>query len=259
MKKNQLSELREFLDLKVAEFNTPAFIEHDPISIPHLFTAKEDREISGFLIATIAWGQRPTILKNGLQLMKAMDYQPSDFIRHHSIAERKQFAAFVHRTFNGTDCIYFIKALQQLYRHHDGLEGSFSACFSNSNDLGKSISEWKNKFFAFQPETRTFKHFADPLKNSSAKRICMYLRWMVRKDNAGVDFGIWKKIPVSALCPPLDLHSGRVARLLGLLERKQDDWKAVTELRKKLLQLDPNDPVKYDFALYGLGIYEGFK
>ncbi len=255
---NDFNELKDFLEEKVNTYNQPGFIPQDPISIPHLYSSKEDIEISGFLAAVIAWGQRPVILKNATQLLERMDHVPSAFIRDHQQKDRKAFKNFVHRTFNGIDCIYFLEALQQIYLHHDGLEGSFSRIFQQEQQLGSAISEWRKLFFSFHPPMRSGKHISDPLKNSSAKRICMYLRWMVRKDKAGVDFGLWNKIPASSLHAPLDIHSGRIARNLGILTRKQDDWKAVIELTGNLSKFDPHDPVKYDFALFGLGVNERF-
>jgi len=255
----KLIDLKVFLDEKVNAFNQPAFIENDPISIPHQFTLKEDREISGFLTAIISWGQRPTILKNANWLMERMDFSPYSFIINHKPKELRQFKPFVHRTFNEIDCIYFIKALQNIYMRHNGLEQSFSTLHNKYNSMDQTISHWRDLFFTLPHETRTLKHISNPLKNSAAKRINMYLRWMIRNDKAGVDFGIWKSISPSDLFAPLDLHSGGVARSLGLLTRKQDDFKAVSELTFNLRKLDPIDPIKYDFALYGLGIYEKFK
>ena len=252
------AELKAFLDEKYRAFNGPDFIATDPISIPHLFSGKEDREISGFMTALLAWGQRPVILRNARQLIDRMDAAPHAFILHHSAAERKKFRDFVHRTFQGDDANYLLKALQQAYRHYGGLEGLFSSAYAESGDLGIAISGVRQKLLSFRAPDRFKKHLSDPQANSSAKRINMFLRWMVRKDNYGVDFGIWKEIPPSALYCPLDLHSGNVSRLLGLLSRTQNDWKAVVELTQNLRKLDPNDPVKYDFALYGLGINENF-
>lgn len=247
------NEVGEILEFNYLKYNNPKFIETDPIQIPHLFTKKEDIEISAFITAILAWGQRPTIIKNCKDLMERMDNAPVDFIRNHNSAERNQFGNFIHRTFNGIDCVYFIKALQELYLKHEGLEGSFNYHFKKTSNLENTIHEWRKTFLSFESPDRTGKHIADPLKNSTAKRILMYLRWMVRKDKNGVDFGIWKKIPPSALFAPIDLHSARVARKLELLTRKQDDWKAVIELTDNLRKFDSKDPVKYDFALFGLG------
>ena len=248
--------LKYFLDEQVRHFNTPDFIPVDPISIPHLFSEKEDREISGFFTALIAWGQRPVILKNARQLMERMDNRPADFIYHHSTKERKSFGDFVHRTFQGTDAVYLLKALQLSYSNHQGLEALFTAAWKETGDIGQSISRVRSQLLSFSAPDRFRKHLADPSKNASAKRLNMFLRWMVRTDGSGVDFGIWKNIPASALYCPLDIHSGRVARSLGLLDRQQDDWKAVVELTGRLRKLDPKDPVKYDFALFGIGVNE---
>ena len=251
-------DIREFLNEKVDLYNRPEFILSDPVSIPHRFSKKEDIEISGFLAATIAWGQRPVILKNANHLMEMMDSSPHDFILHHTKNDLRPFSKFVHRTFNGTDCIYFISTLKNIYRKYEGLEKVFNYGFKNSHSLSHTIHHFRKIFFSLPHPSRTEKHVANPMANSSAKRICMYLRWMVRKDpdsyRDGVDFGLWKKIPMSSLACPLDIHSARVARSLGLLKRKQNDWKAVIELTEKLKQFDAYDPVKYDFALFGLGI-----
>lgn len=243
------------LELKYKQFNNPDFIETDPISIPHLFTKKEDIEIAGFFAATIAWGQRITILKNARLIMQYMEDDPHEFILRAKKSELMHFRKFVHRTFNGEDAIFFVNALQKIYLHHGGLENLMS---KYPEDMGKNISHFRKIFLETGVTDRTHKHIADPLKNSSSKRICMFLRWMVRNDKSGVDFGIWKKLKPSQLYTPLDLHSGATARKLGLLTRKQDDWKSVVELTHKLRTFDPKDPVKYDFALYGLGVFEKF-
>lgn len=246
--------IKDLLEVKYRQFNSPDFIETDPISIPHLFSKKEDIEIAGFLAATIAWGQRITILKNGKKMMEWMDMSPYDFILSAAPSDLQPFKKFVHRTFNGEDAIYFIKALRNIYQHHGGLEKAFS---SNPEKMPENIHHFRQLFLQ-KPTGRTHKHVSDPLKNSSAKRICMYLRWMVRKDKNGVDFGIWKQIKPKHLYAPLDLHSGATARKLALLSRSQDDWKAVEELTLNLRKFDPEDPVKYDFSLYGLGVFEQF-
>ncbi len=257
--KLSIETLRDFLEEKYRLYNRMEFIETDPISIPHLFIKKEDREIMGFLTAILAWGQRPTILRNARLLALWMDDAPHNFILSFTPNDLKPFQSFKHRTFNGTDTIFFLKSLQRIYRQHDSLEEVFIAGMQeHSNSLRHAIHHFRNEFFSISHPRRTEKHIADPLRNSSAKRICMFLRWMVRKDYAGVDFGIWEKFSPAWLQPPLDLHSGATARNLGLLIRKQDDWKAVEELGKNLRILDPKDPVKYDFALYGLGVFEGF-
>lgn len=260
------SELKFFLDEKVDLYNNPNFIESDPIQIPHLFSLKEDIEIAGFLSATIAWGNRKMIIKNAHKMMDLMGNSPYDFVMSHTEEDLKRLESFVHRTFNGQDFISFVKNLQHLYKNHNGLEAVF-AKHQEPTSMQKSISEFKKVFFDtsnselakhIPHQNRTQKHISDPMKGSAAKRINMYLRWMCRKDNKGVDLGIWKSISPSSLSCPLDVHSGNVARKLGLLNRKQNDAKALTELDTKLHELDPNDPSKYDFALFGLGVFEGF-
>jgi uncharacterized protein (TIGR02757 family) len=250
-------ELKEFLDEKVIQYNRTDFIETDPIQIPHLFSAKEDIEISGFLIATIAWGNRKSIINNGTKLMRIMGDAPYDFIMNFSDVDAEKFSGFKHRTFNEYDLIFFIKSLQNIYLNHGGLEAVFSK-HSQKPGLQTAIHEFKKTFFEIPHLQRTQKHISDPLKNSAAKRINMYLRWMVRKDNSGVDFGIWGSISPSLLSCPLDVHSGNVARKLKLLSRKQNDGKALTELDVALRKMDSKDPVKYDFALFGLGAFEKF-
>ena len=250
-------ELKEFLDEKVLQYNHTDFIESDPIQIPHLFSLKEDIEISGFLIATIAWGNRKSIINNGTKLMRIMGNSPYDFVMNFSEKNSKIFSGFKHRTFNEYDLSFFIKALQHIYLNHGGMEAVFSKN-SEKMSLQPAIHEFKKVFFEIPHLDRTQKHISDPLKNSAAKRINMYLRWMVRNDNSGVDFGIWKNISPSLLSCPLDVHSGNVARKLNLLSRKQNDGKAVSELDDSLRKLDASDPVKYDFALFGLGAFEKF-
>jgi len=251
------SELKDFLDEKVIQYNTLDFIESDPVQIPHLFTQKEDIEIAGFLSATIAWGNRKMIIKNSNRMMELMGNTPYDFIMSHSESQLENLESFVHRTFNGQDFIGFIQSLQNIYKNHGGLEPVF-AKNQEPDSMQKSISEFKKVFFEIPHFARTQKHISDPLNNSAAKRINMYLRWMCRQDNKGVDLGIWKSIAPAKLSCPLDVHSGNVARKLGLLSRKQNDAKALAELDSKLRELDKNDPVKYDFALFGLGVFEGF-
>lgn len=257
MIKMKREELKDFLDEKVYQYNNPRFIESDPILVPHLYTTKEDIEIAGFLAATIAWGNRKMIINNAKKLMSLMGDSPYDFIMSHEENQLEQFSSFVHRTFNAVDCTYFIKSLRNIYRHHNGLEAVF-AKNAKPDSLQNSISEFKKVFFETEHEARTQKHVSDPVSGSAAKRINMFLRWMVRNDNAGVDFGIWKSLSPSQLSCPLDVHSGNVARKLGLLTRKQNDAKALFELDTQLRLMDKNDPVKYDFALFGLGVFEGF-
>lgn len=251
------TELKEFLDVKVLEYNRPEFIESDPIQIPHLFNKKEDIEISGFLTATIAWGNRKSIINNAKRMMEYMDHSPFDFVKNHQEQDLQSLLPFVHRTFNGTDFITFVKGLQHIYNNHHGLEQVFSVA-NKQTSLQAAIHHFKKVFFEIEHLPRTQKHVSDPLKNSAAKRINMFLRWMVRTDQTGVDFGIWKTLSPSQLSCPLDVHSGNVARKLGLLNRKQNDAKALMELDENLRKLDAKDPVKYDFALFGLGVFEGF-
>nr|WP_315173728.1 TIGR02757 family protein [uncultured Flavobacterium sp.] len=251
------SELKSFLDEKVLQYNTLDFIESDPVQIPHLFSQKEDIEIAGFLSATIAWGNRKMIIKNSQRMMDLMGNAPYDFVMSHSETDLERLENFVHRTFNGQDFTSFIKSLQHIYKNHNGLEAVFSVN-KEAHSMQKSIHEFKKIFFEIPHQYRTQKHISDPLNNSAAKRINMYLRWMIRQDNKGVDLGIWKNISPALLSCPLDVHSGNVARKLGILTRKQNDGKALTELDLKLREFDVEDPVKYDFALFGLGVFEGF-
>ncbi len=251
------SELKEFLDTKVELYNNPKFIESDPIQIPHQFSKKEDIEIAGFLTATIAWGNRKSIIKNANKMMELLDHSPFEFITQHQETDLERLEPFVHRTFNGYDFMQFVKSLQHIYQKHHGLEAVF-AKHAETASLQQSIHHFKTVFFEIDHLERTKKHVSDPLKNSAAKRINMFLRWMVRIDNNGVDFGVWESLSASQLSCPLDVHSGNVARKLRLLKRKQNDGKALSELDKALRKLDANDPVKYDFALFGLGVFEGF-
>lgn len=247
-------ELKDFLDYKADFYNTPDFIEADPVSIPHQFSKKQDIEISGFLIATIAWGNRKSILKSGKKLLNILNHQPYEFILNHKEKDLKACKGFVHRTFNDLDLMYFLSALQQIYRNYNSLEESF-AYHKKNTDLQTAVSNFKKEFVSYGAPKRTFKHISDPLKNSAAKRLNMMLRWFVRQDDKGVDFGIWNTISPAELSCPLDVHSARVAREFKLLKRNQNDAKAVTELDKNLRKLDALDPVKYDFALFGIGVY----
>jgi len=251
------SELKEFLDEKVVLYNNPNFIESDPIQIPHLFTKKEDIEIAGFLTATISWGNRTMIIKNATKMMDYFDHSPFDFVMNHQENDLKSLEGFVHRTFNAIDLKQFITSLKHIYTHHQGLEKVLFVDKKKA-DYKHAIHHLKQVFFEVEHQQRTQKHISDPLKNSAAKRINMFLRWMVRNDNSGVDFGIWKTHKPANLSCPLDVHSGNVARKLKLLLRKQNDWKALSELDNNLRKLDKNDPVKYDFALFGLGVFEKF-
>jgi len=253
----KFDELKEFLDLKANHYQSQDFISADPIQIPHRFTKKEDVEIAGFLAATIAWGNRTSIIKNANKMMKLMDEAPFDFIVNHQTSDLDVFDGFVHRTFNATDLKYFVQAIKNIYVNKGGLEFCITQHVSKM-PLQTALHHFKKDFFELPHELRTEKHLADPLKGSAAKRINMYLRWMVRPNTSGVDFGLWKSMHPRNLSCPLDLHSGTVARKLGILNRKQNDAKAVLELDKQLRIMDSEDPVKYDFALFGLGAFEKF-
>lgn len=250
-------ELREFLDEKARLYNNPRFLESDPIQIPHLFSAKEDIEIAGFLTATISWGKRVAIIKSAHRLMDLLGSAPYDFVLSHSEKQLERLEGFVYRTFNSTDLTFFIRGLRFLYKDCGGLETVFSK-YQSADSLQPAIHQLKQLFFSIPHPDRTRKHLPDPFTGSAAKRVNMYLRWMVRNDTRGVDFGIWKQIPPSILSCPLDVHTGNVARKLGLINRRQNDSKAVMQLDEQLRILDPTDPVKYDFALFGLGIFEKF-
>jgi uncharacterized protein (TIGR02757 family) len=251
------AELKEFLDAKVSEYNHPKFLEDDPLQIPHLFTQKADIEISAFLTATIAWGNRKSIINNATKLMGLMGNTPHDFVMNHSEDDLERLSPFVHRTFNSIDLGYFVTSLQNIYENHGGLEAVFTE-HQTKDSMQPAISRFKELFFELPHQSRTQKHVSDPNKGSAAKRINMFLRWMVRDNSTGVDFGLWNNIDSAKLSFPLDVHSGNVARKLKLLKRKQNDAKALQELDKNLRKLDPTDPVKYDFALFGLGVFERF-
>lgn len=251
-------ELRSFLEEKYTYYNKLQWIQDDPISIPHRFSKKQDIEISGFLAAAIAWGNRKSILNNAEKLLQIMDYSPYDFIIHHQADDRKKCKGFVHRTFNENDLQYFLMALQRLYKENEDMDELFQKLINHKGFSQLILSDFKSYFFEIDHPFQRKKHLSDPKKNSAAKRLNMFLRWMVRKDQHGVDFGIWNSISAAELSCPLDVHSGNVARKLGLLQRKQNDAKAVEELDTALRVLDREDPVKYDFALFGLGVYEKF-
>lgn len=251
------AELKEFLDAKVLEYNHPKFLEDDPIQIPHQFTSKEDIEISAFLTATIAWGNRKSIINNASKLMGLMGNTPYDFVINHTDDDLEELRSFVHRTFNGIDLVCFVTSLKHIYKNHGGLEAIFTE-HQTKDSMQPAISKFKEVFFELPHQSRTQKHVSDPNKGSAAKRINMFLRWMVRDNDTGVDFGLWKKINPGKLSCPLDVHSGNVARKLKLLKRKQNDAKALKELDNNLRKLDATDPVKYDFALFGLGVFERF-
>ena len=253
----KILNLKEFLNLKANQYNNPDFIKDDPIQIPHLFNKKEDIEISGFLTSSIAWGNRKYIIKSSKKIMSLLENNPYDFVINHKESDLKNLIKYVHRTFNGYDLIQFISSLKHIYQNHGGLEEIFSKNIRD-NSLHYSIHNFKKVFFEIEHLPRTKKHVSDPYKGSASKRINMFLRWMVRKDKKRVDFGIWKSIDQKFLSCPLDIHSGNVARNLGILKRKQNDHKAVKELDNNLRSFDSNDPSKYDFALFGIGVFEKF-
>lgn len=247
-------QLYDFLETAYDKYNRPDFISSDPISIPHLFNKKEDIEISAFLAATIAWGQRSTIIKNAKNLMGAMDLSPHNFVMQASEKELQHLQNFKHRTFNAVDLKFFILSLRNIYSHHGGME----QIFLKKDNIKDALIYFNKVFFSIPHPKRTEKHVSNPAVGSASKRLNMFLRWMVRNDKRGVDFGIWKNISPALLYCPLDVHSGNVARKLKLLKRKQNDWQAVEELTKNLRKFDAADPIKYDFALFGLGVFEKF-
>lgn len=253
----------ELLNQKADQYNRPSFIDRDPISIPHQFSRRQDIEIMGFWAAVLAWGQRPVILKKSSELITLMDGAPYDFVRNHQETDLKRFLAFRHRTFNATDALYFLHFFRNYYQQYDSLEDAFLATGTPGPDqyapVYKPVEEgliaFHNRFCCdpYFPE-RTRKHIATPARHSSCKRLLMFLRWMVRQDDQGVDFGLWTRIQPDQLLIPIDVHVNRVARSLGLLTRPQTDWKAVVALTETLRTIDPDDPVRYDFALFGLGV-----
>ncbi|HQU60254.1 MAG: TIGR02757 family protein [Phaeodactylibacter sp.] len=251
-------DIKRLLEQCVSRYNQPAFIPDDPISIPHRFSRLQDIEITGFWAAMLAWGQRKTIINNAKELIRLMDGAPYDFIVNHEEKDRARFLNFKHRTFQATDTLYFLEFFQQYYRQHDSLEDAFARHLRPSDPhVGPALEGFHDLFFSlpYAPE-RTRKHIATPARKSACKRLNMFLRWMVRRDDKGVDFGLWRRIRPAQLLMPLDVHVDRVARRLGLLERKQVDWQTVLELTDRLRAFDPEDPVKYDFALFGLGVLE---
>lgn len=254
-------ELKEFLDEKVLEFETRDFIPLDPISIPHMYSEKRDVEIAGFLASTIAWGNRKSILKNANSMMERMDHSPYEFIMGFEKSDEKAFDGFVHRTFQNEDIIYFMHTLRKLIAEYGSIESVISDHWVKSgkpNSIKESLSNFHSEFFKFDHAARTRKHVANPAKGSAAKRLNMYLRWMVRSPKRGVDLGVWDEIPSSVLSIPLDVHTSNVGRKLGLITRKQNDWKTVDEYDAELRKFDVEDPVKYDFALFSLGAIDGF-
>ena len=252
-----MHDLKKFLDEKVEQYNRPEFIQDDPISIPHQFSSKQDIEISGFFAATLAWGLRKTIINNCNRLLALMDHAPYEFVTNHQDSDLKNLEKFVHRTFNSTDLLYFIHFFKRHYTNFESLETAFGD--TEARDMKEKLSNFHHYFFDHQyAPQRTRKHLATPDRKSACKRMNMFLRWMVRKDESGVDFGIWGSIKSKDLICPLDVHVGRTARKLGLIQRKQNDWTTATELTEHLKKMDPSDPVKYDFALFGLGVIEQY-
>ena len=246
-------QVKDLLDQYVDQINRPSFIDQDPISIPHSFTHRQDIEIAGFFAATFSWGQRKTIINKCKRLLSLMDNRPYDFILSHKPKDRQRFEQFAHRTFQYTDTIYFLTFLQNHYRQHDSLE----CLFLDSSESALDLASFHDRFFDFpDAPLRTRKHIPTPLRKSTCKRINMFLRWMVRTDNRGVDFGLWKRLKPSQLLIPLDVHVDRVARKLNLLKRKQTDWQATLELTEQLRRFNPDDPVMYDFALFGIGVLD---
>ncbi|HEY4155539.1 MAG TPA: TIGR02757 family protein [Puia sp.] len=254
------NELCDFLESKVQQYNNPSFISTDPVSVPHRFGKKQDIEIAGLFAAIFSWGNRTTIIQKSNELMKAMDHAPHDFVMNHQPRDLKKLLEFKHRTFNTTDLLYFIRFLQSHYRQNDSLETAFIPAESGKKDRMKNgLSSFYTRFFSLEDAPRrTQKHISSPQKNAACKRLNMYLRWMVRRDNKGVDFGLWKKLSPADLICPVDLHVARVARRFGLISRNQTDWTTAMELTTALRTMDKKDPVKFDFALFGLGIFEKY-
>ena len=254
------TNLKDFLEEKANQFNKPSFIPDDPVCIPHLFSLQQDREIAGFFAATLAWGQRKTIINKSKELLSYMGNAPYDFVLNHQEKDLSRLLNFKHRTFNDTDLLYFIEFFKYFYKNNPTLENAFiQGMGKNSENLEVGLINFHKLFFSLPHfPARTKKHVATPERNSACKRINMFLRWMVRRDDNGVDFGLWKNINPAQLICPCDLHVYKVARKLGLITRKQTDWKTALELTGNLKKLDPKDPVKYDFALFGLGILDKF-
>ncbi len=248
-------ELHDLLDTLHDTYNCPDFIEDDPVSVPHCFSAQEDIEISGFLSATIAWGNRKAIVKNARRMMDYMHNRPYDFIISASDKELECLKPFVHRTFNGEDFIYFVLALRKIYQDFDNMGHFFEKEYASTKDMRRVLSRFRMCFFSTEHAPHCEKHLSSVDRGAACKRLNMFVRWMVRRDDRGVDFGLWRKIPMSALYLPLDVHSGNVARELCLLSRKQNDWKAVEEVTMNLRRFDADDPVRYDFSLFGAGIH----
>lgn len=254
-----LAQLKDFLEQLHDEYNREEFIEDDPISVPHRYTDRKDREIAGFLSATIAWGNRKSIVKNGHRMMLLMDDSPSDFVREATEREMAPLLKFVHRTFNGADLCDFVHCLRSLEEKYGGIGAFFEQQYEQTKSLPVVLARFRHEFFSTPHAARCEKHLSSIERGAACKRLFMYLRWMVRRDNRGVDFGEWTKIPMSALYLPLDVHVGEVGRELGLLSRRQNDWKAVEELTENLRLFNPDDPARYDFSLFGVGVAGALK
>ena len=250
-------ELRDLLEHLHDKYNRVEFIEPDPISIPHLFTDRHDREVAGFMAATIAWGNRKAIVKSARRMMQYMDYAPADFVRNASERELEHLQSYVHRTFNGQDFTDFVLCMRHIIELYGGIGEFFEGCYEATHDMAKVLSEFRREFFSVPHNQHCEKHLSSIDKGAACKRLNMYLRWFVRHDDRGVDFGLWRKIPMSALYLPLDVHTGNMGRALGLLQRKQSDWKATAEITAALREFDAEDPVRYDYSLFGAGI-DGF-
>lgn len=249
-----LEEMRELLERLHDRYNNESFIEADPISVPHSFTRPVDREIAGFLAATIAWGNRRAIVQSAHRMMRYMDNAPEDFVRNATEADMEYLRTYVHRTFNGVDFQDFVRGLRHIITEWGSVGNYFETRYEEHGDLRPVFSDFRRDFFAVEHDAHCEKHLSSIDKGAACKRLCMYLRWFVRHDDRGVDFGMWRRIPMSALYMPLDIHTGRMGRNLGLLNRKQSDWKAVEELTASLRKLSADDPVRYDYSLFGLGI-----
>ena len=250
--------IREFLEEKALHYETPAFVEGDPIQVPHSFSERENIEISGLFSAVLAWGRRDISIRSSYELIGRMNGRPAEFLLNMEEDDLENFQGFRHRTFNQDDCAFFIRALRRIYRDGQGLYSCFLEGYRRNRSIREAILNFRFEFLKTDHSPRSTKHLPDPSGNSAAKRINLFLRWMVRSGERGVDFGLWNEIDPADLLVPLDLHTANVARKLGLLQRRQNDWKAVEELTAVLRELDPSDPVKYDYALFGMGIYEKF-
>ena len=251
-----LQSVKKLLDVKLVQYNQIGFIANDPISIPHQFNKKQDIEIAAFFSATLAWGNRASIIKSANRIMNAMDFSPHDFILHHQPKDLKKMMDIKHRTFNTSDLLYFIHFLSCHYKKYSSLESAFEQ--TSAIDVRTKLIDFHNYFFSLDHLERTRKHVSTPIRNSACKRLNMFLRWMVRKDSNGVDFGIWKSIKMNKLICPLDVHVSRVAHRLQLIPNQKATWINAEILSKQLRIFDHNDPCKYDFALFSLGVDEGF-